>query len=371
MMVMLGLLAVPPIVILGFRAIGKMEHEVTITEVAALIVICSLLSVPGYFAAKNAAMSDYEFWNGRVSDKPDGTQSCCHCRTVCDRRDDDGHCTASHQECDHTRDYWWAVDYTTGDRITVESCSGSSRPPRAWVEVEIGDVATIPHSYKNFLKADPESVYRQSDLAVSFGERVPAYPGRVGLHWANKAIEIGNTPWDSRLWNSLLMEMNADLNQKGRRKKVNVVVVVTDYRTAEAAKSVEHEWLYGKMNDAIFVFGVDPSGSVLWSELVSTPGHQEAFKTAVRHGFKGDDITDNSALYHKIEAMTEAHWRWDGIDDFKYLASAAKPPTWAIILLYLFAALISGIGTAIAASHSFFGDEAHHFGGRRRGWRKV
>lgn len=364
MMWLFPLLLVPVFVVLVGKQLDVFKHTVSYTEAAVLILLCGGLMIPGFFIAKSGAMTDYEYWNGRVSAKPTGKQGCCHCTEICSTctdRDGNTYDCNCYEVCDHNHDRYYDISYTTGDHTRVKGCVPPRKaPPAQWTATQVGEPATILHPYTNYLKADPEAVYHQSTLADEWGQHLPAYPSPIGLHSARKAIAIGPVAFDPSAWSAALMEMNADLNTKGHRKKVNVTVIATNYRSRKAITAVEHEWLYGKMNDAIFVLGAPDGHTIEWAELVTTPGHNEAFKTAVRHGFDGWDLEDPD-LYDHIYNLTNDNWHWSGVEDFKYLASAAVPSTPALLGLFMTAIFISVGGLFLMDHHSLFGDDNQRY----------
>src|SRR5690606_32964039 len=119
------------------------------------------LAIAGWMIARWGGMQSTEHWNGHIIDKRDGTESCCHCRTECNGRDKDGNCTSERTVCDHILDYWWAIDVSSGDTIH-DGCHGFDHEPAWWAHANVGEAASVAHSYTNYLQADPESILHHS-----------------------------------------------------------------------------------------------------------------------------------------------------------------------------------------------------------------
>ena len=124
----------------------------TVAEWVLQEAIMVVLLVVGFQAARYGAIADTELWNGHITAKNSGRQSCCHCHTVCDSKDEDGNCTSSHEVCDHNTDPWWNLKVSTGDTL-AKTCSRSRSAPGWWTHAYIGEPASVPHSYTNYLLA--------------------------------------------------------------------------------------------------------------------------------------------------------------------------------------------------------------------------
>lgn len=318
----------------------------------------------------------------RITAKPSGSEHCCHCRRVCDTctrtvTDSNGR---SHTEsydcncrevCDHFQDYWWALDVSTGDRVTVDSCEPNrSRVPSAWTNAYIGEPAAVEHGYTNYLLADPDSVFDHRDDDADYSD-VPAPPGVFGLYRINSAINL-NTRMPLDEYNPQLMAVNDTL---GARKQVHIGVIATDRTDPAWAEHVEEAWLHGKKNQIVFVLGAPNGTDIEWARAFSF-SRIPRIEVATLHDMPGKRLTDTRDVLGFIEDTVETNFHRTHMSEYEYLASAAKPPTWLLVLLY-----IIGIGGSLGLSAVFhvndvFGEERYgRFNSRNRrprgGWRSV
>src|SRR5688572_19054368 len=141
-------------------AAGALAFKLTITLKEIFLQFAGVTAVMllGFFIARHYGITDIEHWHGRVTGKPHGSQKCCHCHDVCERRDKNGRCMKSREVCTHSTDHWWSLDTTVG-RIQVDDCGSTYAPPDLWVRARVGEPATIENRYVNYMKADPESLF--------------------------------------------------------------------------------------------------------------------------------------------------------------------------------------------------------------------
>lgn len=357
---LLPLLAVPLVVMLAIRHMNPDHpHRFTFKEFLLLEAVMSLLLVVGFMGAREAAMADQEYWSGRITKKDQGTQKCCHCRNVCKSRNSKGACTRSVEECSHSRDHWWSLRVSTGDEISVERCSGSSRDPAAWTNAYVGEPAVVGHHFRNYLLADPESIMVRSSTATG---TAPPYPSIYGLYKVNRAMSAGHTKMDPVLWSRKLDEIMADL---GGRKQVNVNVIATNNPDPTWAQVVERDWLYGKLNDATFVLGAPGGEKVEWAAVVTLPTGNEKLRVVGRDALIGTSLSDPDATLATIQRVVTDEWKWSGLDSLEYLADAAQPPTWLLVMLYVVGILGAVGGSFYMLEKDVFGDEGYSSYSRR------
>jgi len=355
MLVLLPLLVVPILVLFGMKTWGGSRF--TWKEFVLLEGIMVIVLLTGFFGARWAGMRDVEIWNGHLTDKSNGTQSCCHCRDVCDSRDKDGRCTSRHEECDHTRDYWWSLDVSTGDQI-YDGCSGTNRAPSWWRGAVVGEPAAIEHGFTNYLLADPDTVFDGRRKDASYVE-LPSFPRVHGKYKIHSAINL-DTAMSTEAWNKALMKINDEL---GHDKQVHIVVIATREADPAFATHLDEGWLHGKKNNAIFVLGA-PSGDVVeWARLVSF-SNVPMLGVRTRDELIGKRLSDTGDMTASIAQLVLEEFHRTPMADFAYLASAATPPTWMVVLLYILGLGIAIGGGAVMTHRDPFGDER-----RGRYWR--
>lgn len=142
------LLLVPLVVGAYFKT--EEHKKFTWVEFFILEAVMVVLILGGFQYAKWYSLRDFEITSGTITAKNSGTQKCCHCHRKCDTcRDAKGHtyscrCT---EVCSHFQDYWWSLDVSTGDRISISTCSASSRAPAAWTAAFVGEPASVERGY--------------------------------------------------------------------------------------------------------------------------------------------------------------------------------------------------------------------------------
>lgn len=340
------LLCVPLLV--GGASFLHFRDTISVKEFALQLLISITLAVTGWMLARWHSMLSVEHWNGRIISKDAGTQSCCHCRTVCDARDKDGNCTSSHEECSHTYDNWWSIVVSTGDELS-DDCNGSDSTPNWWAQAKVGDPASVPRNYTNYLRADPESLLHRSadpeDLAT-----IPPFPEIHDYYKVSKVV-THNGIRAPRHWQPELMELNANL---GDLRQVDVTVFLTTRPDPELAHAVEAKWLYGPKNALIVVMGTNHK-TITWARVVTISDVEELAIT-LRDELPGRAL-DDPTLIKFIGQQVEAKFQRKPMADYEYLASAATPKGWALAGLYLLVLLISVGLTLLMHRKDVFGDE--------------
>lgn len=340
------LLCVPLLV--GGISFVIFRDTISVKEFGLQLVISVVLAVSGWMFARWQSMQSIEHWNGRITAKKKGTEGCCHCREVCDSRDKDGNCTSSHTECDHAFDHWWAVHVSTGD-VLDDTCNGSSIDPQWWVDAKVGEPASVPHTYTNYLKADPESILHHTanprDLA-----KVPPFPKVHDRYKVSKVVTHGGVR-APRHWQDELLNLNADL---GKRKQVDVVVFLTKRSDPEFAYAVEAAWLYGPKNALIVVMGTDGK-AITWARVV-TISEVDELAITLRDELPGRALDDPNLIAF-IGEQVKSKFHRTPMAKYEYLASAAAPKGWWLAGLYLLVLAASVALTMYMHANDVFGDE--------------
>ena len=354
-----------------FKVIYKNEYSWKEFAIVGCAMLC--IAAGGVAIARHASMTDTELWNGRVTAKNHDSMSCCHCRTECDtctRTTSDGRTETyscnCREVCNHTRDYYWSIDVSTGDTITIDRCEPSPhRVPQAWTDAKVGDPASVEHRYQNYLLADPESVLFQSATpsATLSDERAPRYPRVFAFHKADRFINHGTQArvpdWDARL-----DALNADL---GAGKQVNVIVIATTGTDPRYAETVQRDWLYGKKNDLIFVLGASDGETIQWARVVSI-SKVEMLKVRVQDELPGKKMTDPEGFFTYLNKLIMEDFERTPMADFEYLASAAKPSSTGVIILSVIGLLSAAGLSFVMVKKDVFGEESYRWNRRRNRW---
>ncbi len=160
------------------------------------------------------------------------------------------------------------------------------------------------------------------------------------------------------------MDLNADL---GGKKQVNIVVIATKETDPHYAEFVEHEWLYGKKNDLIFVLGAPDGNTIEWARIV-TISNVEMLKIRARDEMPGMKLTDAGETLGYIRALVEEDFTRTPMAEYEYLASAAKPTPFALGFLYFLAIVGSVVGSIFMIYNDVFREEVRSYYNRYRRW---
>lgn len=309
----------------------------------------SVIALGGYQIAKYGAMQDTEHWNGHITDKRDGTTSCCHCHQECTGHDKKGNCNSWRTVCSHSIDYYWLVDVSTGDTLGP-GCVHQSSAPDWYSGARIGDPAAVARTYTNYLKADPDSLMTPG--LEEHLEAVPGFPEIYGMYHVKRVISNGvSVP---RGWQDSLDKMNDRL---GAKHQVDILVMLTPKKDPEFAKAVEAKWLYGPKNALTIILGVPDGRNIEWARVVSL-SEVNALKIEIRDELPGKPL-DDAAILPFIERQVVTHFTRTPMSEYEYLATAAKPTTgWTIFLYILNLLVIIGLSVWMH-KEDVFGDERY------------
>lgn len=362
-MSILGLLLVPFLVTVV--SVVWLKHTITLKESLVQLAAVTAVIVAGFLITRHFGLSDIEHLHGRITKKDHGSQKCCHCRQVCNgyrnvktctARDSKGKCTSHgskrectgyHEECDHSRDYWWALQTTLG-RISVDTCeSRESAVPALWANALLGEPATLTHEYKNYLKADPESLIVH-DVESKYRDSIPEYPQIYSLYKVNPVISDG--PEVPPTWPAAIRDINADF---GAAKQVDVTVLLTKVQDPTYAQAVEAKWLYGPKNSLTIVLGVQRD-VVTWARVV-TISRVERLKIDLRDGLQGRHLSED--VPGLIRSAIQSSFHRTPMAEFEYLATTGSPPTGWLIFLYILGGALSCALSAWLHRADVFGDE--------------
>ncbi len=320
-MIFFVLLLIPVVLsVVGFIVLKGVTWKEFLLQVAVQALIAGISAG----AVSCANTHDNEVWNGKVTKKQRDTVSCshsysCHCKTVCSGSGKNKSCSEKCETCyEHFHDYDWDVYTSLGETIEIDRVDrqGTSEPSR-FTAVVIGEPTSHIHSYVNYVKASPDTLFRHQGLKKKYAATLPAYPGHIYDYYRlNRYVTAGASVGDGHEWNDMLSRLNANL---GSAKQVNVIVVLTK-QPHEWFYALEETWIGGKKNDIVLVTGVDDTGAPTWAEVMAWTT-DPLFKIKVR-----DDLLDEGALSpEKVEGVlsrniTAFHKR-KPMSDFEYLKS--------------------------------------------------
>jgi hypothetical protein len=327
------------------------SRQICWKEVLCIVGVQILVAGASAGICYYSATDDSETWNSRVSKKEKEYTSCshsysCRCRQSCSGSGKNRSC---HQVCDtcyeHSNDWNWAVYTAAGEGFDIDRIDrrGSHEPPR-WTAVKIGEPTSRVHSYTNYIKAAPDTLFRRDGKYEKYQSLLPQYPQNVyDYHRMNRLILVnGAKTQDPAYWNADLMELNAKI---GSSRQSNVIVVLARNLPPDFFYALEQAWLGGKKNDVILVVGTDTAGKAAWVNVM-TWELNELFKVKVR-----DDLLEKGSLerwdvVNVLEANIVKYHKRKPMADFEYLKSSITPTVtgWVVSMLVGF---IISIGLSI------------------------
>lgn len=352
-----------------------LSRHITWKEFVAQVAVQAVVAAVASWIVSCVNVRDTEIWNGRVLKKDYAHVSCehsyrCNCTDVC-TTDSKGNRTC-HEVCqtcyEHSYDVSWYVHTSNGELITIDRVDrqGTDTPPR-WQSVVIGDPTAVEHSYDNYVKAAPGSLFRRQGLKDAYAGRLPSYPrGVYDYYRANRLVVApGACVADAEAWNRDISELNADL---GRSKQANIMVVVAQDVPHDWFHALEEEWVGGKKNDVSLVVSVDRSGTIQWAHVMCWTTN-ELFKVRLRDDVVAVGKLDRQAILSALRTDVGSLFQRKPMKDFQYLEAESRPSTaqWAIGTIV---SVLVALGLAwFFHVHDPFDDEwrAHRtYVGRRR-----
>lgn len=346
----------PPTIVLIVAFLIWHKHY-TLREVAFHFAINIALCGLFFAFTANYNIWDREILNGRVTEKKMEEVPCrhsypCHCVTTCRRVGKTTSCTTHCKTCyTHHRgsslirgtDFTWAVYSDLGTRIEIDTLDsrGVQQPPR-WTAVRIGEPYSIYHEYKNYIKYNPNTLFRRDGNYSSFPN--PGYPGQIFDYYRiNRVVNVnGVDVKDLADWEAHLSEINAEL---GRKKQVNMVVMLSKNLPHTFVKAVEANWLGGKKNDVITLINVNDQNEITWVDVVGFVS-SNLVKVKLR-----DDILDLKTLEHAkvlevIKENVNLYYKRLPMEEFEYLKASKALTSGQYFWMLILGTLIS-IGLAV------------------------
>jgi hypothetical protein len=319
-------------------------NEITPQEVLIQMGATCVFVAGAWFAGQYGALHDIEIWNGSVTNKDQVYVSCehsyqCNCITTCSG--DPSVCTTICQTCyDHSNDWDWRV-YTTVGELNIARIDrrGSDTPPR-WSAVQLGEPASLPHDYVNYIKAVPDSLFGKRNLDLT-RYTIPSYPQVYDYYRYNRVLNGGAV--DGTFVSDLNTKLNAELKTLGGAKEVNIIVVFTK-SDPSYAYALESSWIGGKKNDVIVVVGAPSPPEIEWVDVITLGlnSGNELLGITLSDTLTGMTLDNADEFGYNIVSAVGEHFDRKAMKDFEYLKDDIEPPTWLLILIIVISLLLSG-----------------------------
>lgn len=272
-----------------------------------------------------AKLSDVEVWNGEVTDKKRVWVSCSHSYEVCTGSGEDRTCVTRYR---HSNDWDWRVYTTAGDFIIDRVDSRGSRTPPRWDQVRIGEPASRHHSYRNYLLADPHSLFVESEnLAELY--ILPNYPSVFDYYRFNRVV--GTPPKVSP--KDINLYLNDRLKFLGPNKQLNIVTVFTN-QDPQFFNALMSKWKGGKKNDVIMVFGISED-NISWFRSNS---YARGMNNRVMHSRMETLATGQPftlELLTELVDIVNIDFNRLSADEFSFKQASIQIPLWLLLLVLL------------------------------------
>lgn len=381
------LLAMPTVIaLIGFIA-GK-GNKLTWKEFIALEIVMIILIAVGLFSARSNSMSDIEIWNGWIKNAEFYEEwwervSCRH-EIPCSHRDKDGnrrHSNDGHYhryDVDYVPPYWKFItsneeemkidasyfEFLTGvfrNKRYVEiyrSSKDHGNGNKYVTEYIAGQSEFIPtsteHEFKNYIKANPNTILRRIGQGNKFDNLIPPYPRVKNKIECDRFLTMGLNVSNAVNWNKKLAEINGRL---GRKKQVNITTIVVNTPDSSYVHSLEEKWLGGKKNDFVIIIGCTQYPNIGWVRMMSW-SQSEDLKVELR-----DAIMDVGSLEKRDEILQEIETQINQkfvrrkMADFAYLMAGWQPPAGTLLWLFVVGFVMSIGSTIYFYVADPFGDE--------------
>lgn len=351
--VILWLFLIPIIWVLVSRFLLK--RTITWAEAGIMAATTCLFLFLTFIIAFYHNTSDVQILNGQVTSKEREEVHCrhsyrCMCVNVCTSN---GKTTSCHEVCQtcyhHGYDVDWNVMSTVGTfSIETIDWQGLKQPPR-WTSVRIGEPASRASSYKNYLKAAPQSLFNTKlagEEAVAKASILPQYPKVYDYYRVAHAIDINSGITNLVEWDE---EIDKALRTLGPNKEVNVNVLFIKGVGQEYKSVLERAWLGGKKNDVTIIIGVD-GDKIMWVDAFSF-AHSNGntmVPVQIRDQLMQLKTTSNPKLaVARIYLIISKYYVRNEMENYKYLEDEGGPSATVIGWLIFISLVILGVLTYV------------------------
>jgi len=339
-MVFISLLSLPLFIAAGFFIFT--DKLITWGEFLAHAAAASAVAALSTGIMYYSNVTDVEVWGGHVYEKERKKVNCEHdyCCMYCDScsTDSNGNTSCTQYCCqtcyDHSYDISWTYATTDDGSNSIPRVDrqGLNEPPR-WTEVVVGEPSASSHSFTNYIKAAPDTLFIKQGLTESYKDKLPEYPGRVYDHYKLDRLVVVDVPiHNSSYWNRLLMEQNDLL---GASKEVALGIVLVLNQPQEYFTALQQHWVGGKKNDLFLVLSVDADNSIQWAEVMAWTVDKVAEAQVRDAAITIGTIKDPGKLVASLAGATMDSYVRKPMKDFEYLKSSVTPTglQWAIALI--------------------------------------
>jgi hypothetical protein len=359
------LLLLIPVIITAIARL-KFAHVISWPEVGTQIVAVSLVLAGVWFAGTYSKTHDFEVWNGEVTGKQREHSSYqesyeCMCTT-----DSKGNRSCS--TCWRTiYTVKWYLETTIGD---IHLAYDESRwrsvynepDPIQYINARVGEACSAEHSYTNYIKAVPESLFNmhsESELA-QFADLIPEYPRVRDYYHFDRVLTMGmGNSINHDEWDSYLERYQKVL---GNTHQVNTLVVIVNTADQMYRHALEQAWLGGKKNDVIVLIGSSNFPTIDWVDTITLGRNSgnELMTVEMRDNLMEiGTLEDHRVVIGSMVRTIEDKFDRKPMSDYEYLKDEIDPPTWVIILAFFLSVALSIGATIYFMNTDHFGQDTY------------
>lgn len=339
---LLLMLIIPTLVALGFFVFSK--HKITIIEFGTQMLAQAVLMGSILLISSCSQLRDIEIHNGEITGKERKRVSCshsyrCNCYTSCSGSGKNRSCHQVCQTCyEHSYDVSWYVYTNIKETFTINRVNrqGTKEPPR-WTKVQKGEPYSSTHSYDNYIKANPDSLFNKQGLVEKFQKFLPEYPSDIyDYHRLDRLVTVG-VKADKKAWNIAISEANKVL---GPKKHANMIVVMVN-QPEDYFAALQQHWIGGKKNDVITVISTDGI-KVNWVEVMAWT-NDYMVQTVIKDLIMKQETLNPQETVDNIQKSIQNHYKRKPMKEFEYLKDNIKvsTTTWIISMIV---GLLASIG---------------------------
>lgn len=379
------LLLIPTIIIIIGLIAGK--GRITWKEFLITEGIMILLIAGGWHIARQQSIHDVEIWNGWIAKasyyEEWWEQVPCQHSIPCSHLDKDGDPIHVNDGYYHLYDVdyvppYWEAETSNNEKISIDekyfqyltkafgnseyivinrSTKDHGRGNKYITRYLMGQSEFIPtaieHSFINYIKASPNTIWRRSGQGDKFKVLIPNYPRVENKFECNRVLPMGLNIPDIREWAKELSAINGRL---GSKKQVNIILVVVNTSDSSYLYNLEQKWLGGKKNDLVIIIGATNYPHIDWVRIMSW-SKSEQLKVEIRDAISVLSLEKRTEILKTIESMVDQKFVRRPMADFKYLMASWQPTPWVTMLIFLLGVGITTALTIYFISNDPFNDD--------------
>lgn len=287
-----------------------------------------------------------EILNTEIVSKTREKVSCSHsydCEPYqyCETRDKKQVCETRYKTCyEHSYDVSWRVQ-TGLEEFTISRVNrrGDQEPSR-WSQVKIGEPAAHTHSYRDYIKTNPDSIFNLSNaelMKTTYAPYLPNYPDKIyDYHRIDRVLIAGKVPVpDLPVWNESVSVL---LKKLGPQTQTNLVIVFTD-QDSMFAEALKTHWLLARKNDVVVVAGVTAWPKLEWVKVFSWSSN-DMLNIGIREDLMHMETVDRAKFLEIVRVNTLRHFVRKPMADYSYI-KPPPPSMWTVIILFILSIVVT------------------------------